>query len=110
MLFLLAAAGFWILVKEGKATDYRRCRLTLKSAFHQWESRGRPGIEETQAMLQGIFGMRPYILTNEITVGITNYKAAFALPASYFGERGTLVVTTNGIVVRILENGRAVIP
>lgn len=106
LLFLLAVAGFLVLEKEGRATDYRRCHAVLKGVLRQWESRGRPAITETQTMLEEWKGTKPYVFTNEVIVGTNRLQAVFALPATDFGEKGTLVIATNGILFRIFEDGR----
>ena len=106
-LVIAAIAGLWILEKEGKATDYRRCRAVLKGVFRQWESRGRPGIPETKTMLDEWKGTKPHIITNEFSIGTNRFQAAFALPATDFGEKGMLAIATNGALIRVLESGRA---
>lgn len=107
LLLFVAAAGLWLLEKQGRATDYRRCRAVLKGVFRQWESHDGPGITETQTLLDEWKGTKPYILTNYISVGTNQFKAAFALPATDFGEKGTLIIATNGALIRLLEDGRA---
>lgn len=107
LLALAGLVGFWILEKEGRATDYRRCRGVLKGVFQSWESRGRPGLAETQAMLDEWKGTKPHIFTNSFSVGTNQFQAVFALPAKDFGEKGTLVIATNGVLIRVLEGSRA---
>jgi len=107
LLLLFAAVRFWVLEKEGRATDYQRCSAVLRAVFRRWESLGRPGTAGTQTMLEEWLGTRPYISTNELTVETNHFRAAFAFSAIDFGEKGTLIVTTNGVLIRVFEDGHA---
>lgn len=111
VLLLLASIAFWILEKEGRATDYQRCSAVLRAVFRRWESLRRPGTAETQKMLEEWLGTRPYISTNELIVKTNHFQTAFAFSATDFGEKGTLVITTNGVLIRVFEDGRtSIIP
>jgi hypothetical protein len=107
LTLIIIGTGMYLLEKEGRKSDYLRCRAVLKGIYRQWELQDRPGSGDVERVLQGWKGITPFLFTNEVEVGAMRFKAIFGLPADAFGEKGILIISTNGVLLRVFDNGGA---
>ena len=68
-----------------------------------WRKEGEQGGQAVESLLANYGSTKPFIYTNVVNVGGTNFVCAFAEP-------GMLAVTREGTIIGIEESGAKVIP
>jgi hypothetical protein len=82
----------------------------LLGLVDDWRKAGEPEGEAAEKLLANYGSTKPFVYTNAVNVGKTNFVCAFAIHDAAFAERGKLVVTREGTIIWIGENGSRIIP
>ena len=75
-----------------------------------WRKEGEQGGQAVESLLANYGSTKPFIYTNVVNVGGTNFVCAFAIQDAAFAEPGMLAVTREGTIIWIEESGAKVIP
>ncbi len=108
-LLVLSVYGFllWIRFEIKESLD-RGDKDYLKQTFSRWDRAGRPEDSDPRFPFGG--GRKSFVQSN-IVVSIDGkvYHTQFAITERKSRRPGTLFVSTNGILLQVLPNGRATV-
>lgn len=87
--------------------------VTLVQLLSDWDKAGQPSNQDVTNLIakyeSPYKSYRPYIFTNVVQVGGTNYHCLFGMRDSWFANNETLVVTPEGVVILINRGGNRIV-
>lgn len=83
-------------------------QVELRNIYDRWVEVGRPQGEKLNKFMVGR-ERRFLVNTQTFTIQETNFAAQFALTNSLSGQAGTLIITTNKVLLLVTPNGKATV-
>ncbi len=109
--FVVCVTAYSILGKRAwHNAILRRDSAILVGIVNDWRKTGEPQGEALGKLLSSYGSFKPFIYTNSVEAGGTNFVCIFAIQDAAFAEAGKLAVTRDRTVIWIGEKGSRIVP